>query len=83
MLTKYIQAAMAQAEFKLLEDGTYFGEIPPCQGVWSNDASLKVCLIELQEVLEEWILLGLNRGHEIPVIDDINLNSKPELLEVA
>jgi len=83
MLTKYIQAAMAQAEFKLLEDGTYFGEIPPCQGVWSNDASLKVCLIELQEVLEEWILLGLKRGHEIPVIDDINLNSKPELLEVA
>ena len=83
MLTKYIQAAMAQAEFKLLEDGTYFGEIPPCQGVWSNDASLKACLIELQEVLEEWILLGLKRGHEIPVIDDINLNSKPELLEVA
>jgi predicted RNase H-like HicB family nuclease len=83
MLTDYIQAAMRQAEFKLLEDGTYFGEIPDCKGVWSNDESLKQCFIELQEVLEEWILLGLKQGHEIPVIDGHDLNLKVEVQEVA
>ena len=36
MLTAYIQAAMRHATYKLLDDGTFFGEIPDLQGVWGN-----------------------------------------------
>ncbi len=37
MLTKYIQAALHRASYKILpDDGTFFGEIPGFQGVWAN-----------------------------------------------
>ncbi|WP_431191244.1 hypothetical protein [Leptolyngbya subtilissima] len=33
MLTRYIQTAMHEATYKLLENGTFHGEIPACKGV--------------------------------------------------
>lgn len=36
MLTSYIQAAMHRAVYKLLEDKTFFGEIPELKGLWAN-----------------------------------------------
>ena len=57
MLTAYIQTAMQQAQYKILEDGSYFGEIPDFQGVWASEQTLEDCRRVLQEVLEEWLLL--------------------------
>ena len=57
MLTAYIQTAMQQAQYKMLEDGWYFGEIPDFQGVWASEQTLEDCRRILQEVLEEWLLL--------------------------
>ena len=57
MLTAYIQTAMQQAQHKILEDGSYFGEIPDFQGVWASEQTLEDCRRVLQEVLEEWLLL--------------------------
>lgn len=75
VLTDYIQAAMRQAQYEMLqEDGTYYGSIPGLQGVWANARTLDSCRKELQEVLEDWILLGLHLGHQLPVLDGINLN---------
>ncbi|MBE9140604.1 type II toxin-antitoxin system HicB family antitoxin [Nodosilinea sp. LEGE 07088] len=74
MLTRYIQAAMHQATYELLEDGTFYGEIPACQGVWSNADNLEACREELQDSLEEWIVLGLRLGHSLPIVDNINVN---------
>lgn len=59
MLTQYILKQLARARYKLLEDGTYFGEIPRLQGVWASGASLEACREELREVLESWLLLKL------------------------
>ena len=66
MLSKYIAKRMAQAKYKILDDQTYFGEIPVLPGVWSNADNLEDCRKELQEVLEEWILLKLRDGDPIP-----------------
>jgi predicted RNase H-like HicB family nuclease len=78
MLTEYIAAAMHHAKYEILpDDGTYYGEIPECQGVWANAATLEACRDELQEVLEDWIMIGLRLGHELPVIDGISLNPAP------
>jgi predicted RNase H-like HicB family nuclease len=81
MLTRYIQAAMHEAIYELLEDGTFYGEILPCKGVWSNADSLEACREELQDTLEEWIVLGLRLGHILPVVNDIDVN--PITAEVA
>jgi len=37
MLTKYLEAAMRHAHYEILaDDGTYYGEIPKCRGVYAN-----------------------------------------------
>ncbi len=66
MLTQYIQAAMGEAKYEILEDGTFYGEISSCPGVYANTQTLENCRSELQEVLEGWIILGLRKGHDIP-----------------
>ena len=74
MLTRYIEAAMHRATYSLIEDdGTFYGRIPECQGVWAEAETLEACRDELQEVLEGWIILGLRLGHTLPVIDEIDL----------
>jgi predicted RNase H-like HicB family nuclease len=74
MLSEYIRLAMKQAQYKILEDQTYFGELPFWRGVWSNAETLEECRVELQDVLEEWILLALRSGETIPILGDLDLN---------
>ena len=85
MLTKYIKTTMHRATYELLEDGSFYGRIPECQGVWANEENLEVCRNELFEVLEDWIILGLRLGHTLPVIDGIDLTPelKPHLEEAS
>ena len=73
MLTSYIRAAMRSSKYEILEDKTYYGEIPGFQGVWANADTLDECRDELQSVLEDWLILGLRMGHELPVVAGINL----------
>ena len=75
MLTKYIQAAMRQAEYEIIEDdGTYYGRIPGFQGVWANESTLEDCREELQSALEDWLVFSLVNGFPVPVVDGIELS---------
>jgi len=74
MLTDYIRAAMARAKYKIIEDGTYFGEVPGLQGVWANDKTLERCRDELQEVLEDWLIVKLRDGDDIPRIGRVQFS---------
>jgi len=77
MLTDYLRAAMHRATYKMYpEDGTFWGEIPGLQGVWANRETLEACRDELEEVLEDWILIGVRLGHRLPVVDGIDLNER-------
>ena len=53
MLMEYTQKALEGAEYKRLDDGTWFGEIPGFEGVWANGPTVESCRKELVEVLEE------------------------------
>ncbi|WP_315789004.1 hypothetical protein [Fischerella sp. JS2] len=54
MLTKYIQAALHKAKYKILsDDDMFYREIPEFQSVWANADTLEACREELAEVLEE------------------------------
>ncbi len=66
MLSEYLQKNLNKAKYKLLEDGTYFGEISGLRGVWSNALNLETCRQQLQEALEDWILLKLSLGEKVP-----------------
>ena len=77
LLTEYIEIAMRGAIFKTIDDdGSYFGEVPGFRGAWANADTLKECQRELAEVLEDWIILGIEHGHPIPVLPSIDLMPK-------
>jgi predicted RNase H-like HicB family nuclease len=69
-----MEAAMRKAHYELLENGRFFGSIPQCKGLWAEGKTLEKCREELRSTLEDWILLGLQLGHTLPIIDRINLN---------
>jgi len=73
MLTGYIAAALRVAHYEILEDGSYYGEIPGLQGVYANMGTLEATREELQSVLEDWLLFRLTNGFAIPPIDGIEL----------
>lgn len=77
ILTDYLDRALAQAEYDKLEDGSFSGRIPVCKGVVAFGTTLRDCEIELRSTLEDWVLLGLKLGHELPVIANLNLNTTP------
>ena len=76
MLTDYINAAMTRAKYKIIDDGTYFGEVPRLEGVWANAKTLETCRQELQEVLEDWLIVKLRDGDTIPRIGRVQLAKK-------
>ncbi|OPF19489.1 hypothetical protein B1L04_09350 [Microcystis aeruginosa KW] len=73
MLTKYLKQAMELATYEVLEDGTFYGEIPGFEGVYANETTLEATKEQLQEVLEGWLILGLRLQHQLPIVEGINL----------
>ncbi len=78
ILSDYLENALASAEYDKLEDNTFFGRIPTCKGVVAFAATLRECETELRSTLEDWVLVGLKLGHYLPVLDNLDLNRKPE-----
>ena len=73
MLTNYIQAALACAKWDILCDGSFYGYIPGLAGVYACRPRLDESIKELQEVLEEWLLLGIIRKNAIPEVGGVKL----------
>jgi hypothetical protein len=78
ILSDYVSKALEHAQYDKLEDGTYAGKITVCPGVIAFAGTLKKCESELRSTLEDWILVGLKLGHEMPIISGIDLNKEPE-----
>jgi predicted RNase H-like HicB family nuclease len=73
VLTRYLRAALHRATYRVLDDGSFFGEIPGFDGVWANAGALESCREELEEVLEEWILFRVSRQLPLPTVDNLEL----------
>jgi len=66
MLSEYIAKKLRVAQYRLLKDGTYFGEIPGLRGVWANAKKLEDCREELRHVLEGWLLVEIRASTASP-----------------
>ena len=76
MIIEYIKAALKKAEYEILEDQTFYGEIPGFEGCYANESTLEDCRDELASVLEDWILFSLHRQLPLPVVDGVTLEVK-------
>jgi predicted RNase H-like HicB family nuclease len=79
MILEYCEKAIEKTEYKKLEDGTWFAEIPDFQWVWANSNTVEECRKELITVLEEWLILKSRDQDLIPEIDGLKL----EIRELA
>jgi predicted RNase H-like HicB family nuclease len=76
MLRAYLDAAMARARYEQLEgDEGYYGEIPGFDGLWASAPTLDGCRDELASTLEDWVVAGLQLGHELPPVDGLTLSA--------
>lgn len=83
MFSEYIHAALMQAEYDTLEDGSYVVTVPGLQGVIAIGDSLEECRADLIEVIEEWIVARLQWGHTIPTISGHSISSSKEPITVV
>ncbi|MEK7516898.1 MAG: type II toxin-antitoxin system HicB family antitoxin [Patescibacteria group bacterium] len=65
MISEFVAKKLKAARYKLLKDGSYFGEIPGLKGVWANAKNLEECREELKSALEDWMLFKLKEGDAI------------------
>jgi predicted RNase H-like HicB family nuclease len=79
MIFDYCQRALERAEYRKVEDGTWFAEIPGFRGVWANGKTVEECRNELITVLEEWLILKLRDKDPIPEVDGLRV----EIRELA
>jgi len=69
MLIQYIQAALENAKYEMIDDEEpYYGEVPGLEGVWSSGNTLEECRKNLEEVIDEWVIVRLAKGLTIPQI---------------
>jgi predicted RNase H-like HicB family nuclease len=71
MIQTYIDAAMRQAHYELIQDDEpYYGEVPELPGVWATGRTLEECRQNLLEVVDGWLLFQIARGMSIPPLGD-------------
>ncbi len=73
MIFEYCQKAIEKSEYKKLDDGTWYAEVPGFRGVWANAKTVEDCRKELISVLEEWIVLKLRDGDAVPEVDGLSV----------
>ena len=57
MITRYLAHALARAQYRLLEDGTFAATVRGLRGVIATGPTLEACRRDLTEVIEEWVLV--------------------------
>ncbi len=74
MLSAYIAKAVEKALYEKMENGLFFATIPGFKGLWAEGKTVEAARRELIETLEDWLLLAIRFGDDVPVIGGINLN---------
>ena len=81
MLTQYIQQAMENSRYELIEDEEpYYGEIPGLDGVWATGKTLEECRRHLREAVEDWLLFSIANGFSVPPLQDIVIRMPDKVL---
>ena len=80
MIREYIEAAMDDARYEIIEDAEpFYGEIPGCRGVWATGKTLEECRRSLAAALDGWIVVRLTRGLEIPAVRGVRIAELEEV----
>lgn len=74
MIREYIQVAMDKAKYEIIDDPEpYYGSVPGLRGVWATGKTLEECRRNLEDVIDGWIALRLQRRLPIPPIKGVTI----------
>ncbi|MBW6470128.1 MAG: type II toxin-antitoxin system HicB family antitoxin [Methanosarcinaceae archaeon] len=80
MIIQYIQAALENARYEIIDDEEpYYGEVPGLDGVWSSGNTLEECRKNLENVIDEWVIVRLAKGLPIPQIGSHGIKTPGEM----
>lgn len=77
ILTEYLERAMEHARVEQLDEASWHAEIPECDGVWAIAEDARKVSSALQQVLEEWMVIRLQRGQGLPPVDGVVVEPVP------
>ena len=66
MIRPYLEHVLRRARYERLEDGTLVAQVRGLRGVIATAPTLEACRDRLAEVVEEWVLVRVARGLEVP-----------------
>lgn len=70
----YIRAALEKAQYDLdKEQKVFVASVPDLPGVVAQAKTIEQARAELAEVIEDWVIVGLQFGDEIPAIGGIRI----------
>ncbi len=73
MITKYIDEALARARYERFEDRSFCATVPGLRGVIALGRGVEECRHELAEVVEEWVLVRVARGLNVPKLGRVTV----------
>lgn len=73
MIRQYVDQALRRAHYDKLDDGTFCAEVDGLPGVLASGTTLEECRDQLAEVVEEWVLVRIARGLDVPPLDNIEV----------
>lgn len=75
LIDDYVAIAHRHRRTEQMEDGRWFAEVVGLPGVWADGDTEDQAADELRDVLEGWLRLKIDHGHnDIPSMEGIDLN---------
>ena len=68
MISRYVTQALERADYRVIDDGTFAATVRGLRGVVATGNTLEACRRELAEVVEEWVLVRVARGLNVPTL---------------
>lgn len=82
ILTEYRKRAMAEASIEPVGEHWWHAEIPACGGIWAVGQDVGEAREALQQVLEEWMLIRLQRGLGLPPVRGLDRDHDADSLMI-
>lgn len=75
-LLRYVDAALAQAEYERDENGIIIAQIPDAAGFFAQGETFEDARTNLRDVIEGNVLLALQLGFAIPTIEGVAIEEQ-------
>lgn len=75
-LSRYVEVALERAEYERDENGVVIAQVPGASGFFAQGDTFEEARENLREVIEGNVLLALQLGLDIPVIEGVTIEER-------